>query len=71
MKHEIKMKTSRGALDMQRMRYPRWDNRVIKSPGDKEHVEPNRASGLRLSKRYYQLRMVAHLRRESGRKKPR
>ena len=46
MRHENRDETtSRKELDMLGMRYPRWDNRVIRSLGDEEHVDPIRASG--------------------------
>ena len=52
MKHEHRDdNTSRKELDMQGMRHPRWDRRVIKSLGDEEHVDPNRASGRRMTTR--------------------
>ena len=42
MKHENQDENKkREALDMLGMRYPRWDNRVIRSLGDEEHVDPN------------------------------
>ena len=63
MKHEDQQdeNTSREALDMLGMRYPRWDNHVIRSLGDEKHVDPIRVSGLRLSTREYHVRMVARL----------
>ena len=63
MKHEDQQdeNTSREALDMLGMRYPRWDNHDIRSLGDEEHVDPIRVSGLRLSTREYHVRVVAWL----------